>query len=262
MRSHGASGRGYGFNWNISTTAADEGFRVILTNDGVAPTATNELINFMQHTTSRFRLMQGGNLFLNGLSNAVAPSYILSKQTDSSVATLTSVPVALGGTGLTATTVGGILLGTGTTTFSNLAIGANNTVLKSNGTTASWQPITATDEGTYSPTLTVVSNITGTPTASTFHYVVTGNSVHVWGRITLDPTTTATATELGISLPPSWNIIGSVEALIGHATIGTLNETMTVQGDVGNQRATMIGLVTDVSSRTMNVSFILRYTPS
>lgn len=49
-----------------------------------------------------------------------------------------------GGTGLTATTVGGMLLGTSTTAFTNLTIGANNTVLVSNGTTASWAAVPAT----------------------------------------------------------------------------------------------------------------------
>lgn len=46
--------------------------------------------------------------------------------------------VANGGTGLTATTVGGLLLGTSTSAFTNLPIGANTYVLTSNGTTASW----------------------------------------------------------------------------------------------------------------------------
>lgn len=49
-----------------------------------------------------------------------------------------SVPVTDGGTGLTSCTTGDLLLGSGASTLAALAIGASNTVLTSNGTTASW----------------------------------------------------------------------------------------------------------------------------
>jgi len=49
-----------------------------------------------------------------------------------------TLAVTAGGTGLTATTVGGIPVGSSTTAFSNLTIGTNGQVLTSNGTTATW----------------------------------------------------------------------------------------------------------------------------
>ena len=50
----------------------------------------------------------------------------------------TTIAVANGGTGVTATTIGGILVGSSTSAFTNLAIGGSGTVLTSNGTTATW----------------------------------------------------------------------------------------------------------------------------
>ena len=50
----------------------------------------------------------------------------------------TTIAVANGGSGLTATTIGGIHVGSSTSAFTNLAIGTNGQVLTSNGTTATW----------------------------------------------------------------------------------------------------------------------------
>lgn len=66
--------------------------------------------------------------------------------------------LANGKTGLTATTVGGILLGTSTSAFTNLTIGANNTVLTSNGTTASWQAPASAPTTLYSGDGTLAGN--------------------------------------------------------------------------------------------------------
>jgi len=50
----------------------------------------------------------------------------------------TTIAVANGGSGLTATTIGGIYVGSSTSAFTNLTIGGSGTVLTSNGTTATW----------------------------------------------------------------------------------------------------------------------------
>lgn len=50
----------------------------------------------------------------------------------------TAIGSTFGGTGQTTVAVGDILLGTGVNTWGKLAIGSSGTVLKSNGTTASW----------------------------------------------------------------------------------------------------------------------------
>lgn len=77
----------------------------------------------------------------------------------------TDIGVAYGGTGLSATTIGGILVGSSTTAFTNLVIGTNGYVLKSNGTTAVWAADSATVSRVYvtgSTSTTFVLN-TGTP---------------------------------------------------------------------------------------------------
>jgi hypothetical protein len=69
--------------------------------------------------------------------------------TSANALTAGTLPVLAGGTGLVATTVGGIPVGSSTTAFTNLAIGTNGQVLTAGATTASW--ITPTP--TYSPLL-------------------------------------------------------------------------------------------------------------
>lgn len=65
-----------------------------------------------------------------------------------------TLPIANGGTGQTSasaafnalspiTTAGDLIIGNGSNSATRLPIGANNTVLKSNGTTASWQTVSA-----------------------------------------------------------------------------------------------------------------------
>ncbi len=82
----------------------------------------------------------------------------------SGLALVNSLPVTSGGTGLNATTVGGLLVGSSTTALTNLPIGTNTQVLTSNGTTAVWG--TAGGAGTVtSVALTAPSifNVGGSP---------------------------------------------------------------------------------------------------
>lgn len=92
-----------------------------------------------------------------------------------------ALPATKGGTGQSTTAVGDLLVGAATNTFNKLTIGANGTLLKSNGTTASWGTISTTDlsdnsnvaklNGTHtiSGTYTFSNNVTinGTPSANT-----------------------------------------------------------------------------------------------
>ncbi|RTL03495.1 hypothetical protein EKK58_12915 [Candidatus Dependentiae bacterium] len=57
----------------------------------------------------------------------------------------TTIAATAGGTGHETTAVGDLLVGAATNTWNKLTIGANNTFLKSNGTTASWSTIAAAD---------------------------------------------------------------------------------------------------------------------
>ena len=81
-----------------------------------------------------------------------------------------------GGTGQTTTTTGDILIGAGSNTWSKLAIGTNTYVLKSNGTTASWQPNTSVSYGYL--------------TLNCTQYTPIDAETHYWGMLTVNPTTT------------------------------------------------------------------------
>lgn len=142
----------------------------------------------------------------------------------------------------------------------NGSSGNSGDVLQSNGASdPTWVPTTSLNQsGTYAPTLTVVANITGTPSATTFYYQRVGDVFHIWGEITLDPTTTVTLTELGISLPISFSVSNTYQ-IVGSATSFALNETMNVTGDVANARATMKFTPVDVNSRTVGVYIIAKY---
>lgn len=70
-------------------------------------------------------------------------------------------------------------------------------------TTARWRvqaEATALDYGTYTPTLTNTTNITGS-SAYQAQYMRVGNVVTVSGKVDIDPTTTATVAELRMTLP-------------------------------------------------------------
>ena len=76
-----------------------------------------------------------------------------------------TLPVTSGGTGLATSTVGGILIGSASNTYTNLGIGTSGFVLKSNGTTAVWAADSTTVSKVYitgSTSTTFVLN-TGTP---------------------------------------------------------------------------------------------------
>ena len=80
------------------------------------------------------------------------------------------VAVTAGGTGLSSATTGDLIVGSGTNTFTKLAIGSNNQVLTSNGTTATWAAAAA---GGFSNMQVFTSPGTFTTPASTTKIKVT-----------------------------------------------------------------------------------------
>lgn len=141
----------------------------------------------------------------------------------------------------------------------------NSISIQSNGanwiTEAKIESPATYDAGTGAPTLTVVANITGTPTVTTSYYQQIGDVVEQWGEITFDPTTTATDTELRISLLVS-STISNTYQLVGSATSDVLNETMNIKGDVSNGAAVLKCKVVDVNSRTVSYRFKYKYIPA
>lgn len=112
------------------------------------------------------------------------------------------------------------------------------------------------DHGTYTPTLTNVTNVAAS-TAYTCQWMRVGSTVTVSGRVAIDPTAGApTATELGISLPVASNF-ASAEQCGGTAVSPTVaQESAAILADAVNNRASLQYL----ASHTTNESFYFTFT--
>lgn len=94
--------------------------------------------------------------------------------------------------------------------------------------------------GTYTPTLTSVTNIASSTAYST-HYCRIGDMVIVTGRILIDPTASGTATEIGMSLPIASNLTANNE-LGGAGIARTSDAVYAIYGDTANNRAHFEGV--------------------
>lgn len=112
------------------------------------------------------------------------------------------------------------------------------------------------DHGTYTPTLTNVTNVAAS-VAYTCQWMRVGNTVTVSGRVAIDPTAGApTATELGISLPVAATF-ASAEQCGGTAVSPTVaQECAAILADAVNNRASLQYL----ASHTTNESFYFAFT--
>ncbi|CAB4144005.1 hypothetical protein UFOVP470_9 [uncultured Caudovirales phage] len=142
--------------------------------------------------------------------------------------TWNAVPITIpyGGTGQTAMATGDLVVGSGTNTSTRLTIGANNTILTSNGTTATWAaPATSvTTFNTRSGAVTLSSlDVTN---ALTFTPISGNQSITVSGDVTGSGTTAITATlaSTGVTAASYTNASITVDAKgrITAASSGTL----------------------------------------
>lgn len=108
--------------------------------------------------------------------------------------------------------------------------------------------------GTYTPTLTNVANLDAS-TAYQCQYLRVGNTVTVSGLVDVDPTLTATTTQLGISLPVASNL-GAIEDCAGTAACPTIDsQSAAILADATNNRAQMEWKSGDVTNQPMYFSF-------
>jgi hypothetical protein len=114
--------------------------------------------------------------------------------------------------------------------------------------------ITNLVSGTYTPTLTNVTNIAAS-VAFPLQYTRVGSFVTVAGKVEVDPTALV-ASELGISLPIASNFANDYECG-GSANAGAVQQGASITADPANNRATMNFIATDVANRTM--AFIFGY---
>ena len=109
--------------------------------------------------------------------------------------------------------------------------------------------------GVYTPTLTNVTNLDGS-TAFECQYMRVGSSVTVSGRVSVDPTLTATATELGISIPIASNFAGQGDCGGAAFAIGIAGQGAGIRADLTNDRAEMKWVATDVTDQSMFFIFM------
>lgn len=108
--------------------------------------------------------------------------------------------------------------------------------------------------GTYTPTLTNVANLDAS-TAYECQYIRVGNTVTVSGKVDIDPTTTSTSTQLGISLPISSNL-GAQEDCAGTAFASAIaGQGAAILGDATNNRAQLQYIAVDVTNQPMYFTF-------
>lgn len=111
--------------------------------------------------------------------------------------------------------------------------------------------------GVYTPTLTNVANLDAS-TAFQCQYMRVGSVVTVSGKVSVDPTLTATTTQLGISLPIASNI-GAEEDCCGTASAKAISsQVAAILGDATNDRAQMEWKATDITNQAMYFSFTYR----
>lgn len=125
---------------------------------------------------------------------------------------------------------------------------------------ASWQAgYTFTSSGTYTPTLTNVTNVTSSK-AFECMWMQVGNVVHVSGKVQVTATSATTATRLEMSLPSvsgySPDIVDDYD-LNGTAfgTRLTMNEPAGFQGDAADVRAALFYISNHNSQSTFYFTF-------
>lgn len=108
--------------------------------------------------------------------------------------------------------------------------------------------------GTYTPTVTNVANLDGT-TAYECQYLRVGNVITVSGRVDVNPTLTATATQLGISLPVASNF-GALEDCAGTAFAPAIaSQGAGIFADTANDRAMFQYVAGDVTNQAFYFTF-------
>lgn len=111
--------------------------------------------------------------------------------------------------------------------------------------------------GAYTPVLTNVANLSAS-TAYSCQYLRVGAVITVSGHVDVDPVTTATDTQLGISLPIASALANAGECA-GSAWAPTLtSEGGAILGDVVNSRATLQWKAIDVSNAARYFTFQYR----
>lgn len=115
---------------------------------------------------------------------------------------------------------------------------------------------TTTASGTYTPTLTGVTNVSST-TARKCQYMRVGNTVTVAGQLDVIPTSNNTGIVVGLSLPVASNFTTAYECGgAGHSSDVTANaHGASIYADATNNRAEMTYYETHGATDTITFTF-------
>lgn len=141
----------------------------------------------------------------------------------------------------------------------NIVLGAaaDDTTTVSGPATFNANPAGRIVGGVYTPTLTGISNAP-TTTAYECQYMRIGTSCAVSGRLSVDPTSATTATNVGISLPFA-SALTAFQQCAGIACRATVSPLLGyISGDFSNDRA-QLDFVTDATVTNQDFYFIFLY---
>lgn len=110
--------------------------------------------------------------------------------------------------------------------------------------------------GTYSPELTHVTNIAAS-TSFTAQYLRVGNTVHVAGKLQVDPTAAA-ASELGISLPIAVDFSADHQCSGVAFSAAVAGQGAAILADIADDRASMQWIATNMANQVMTYNFMYR----
>jgi hypothetical protein len=117
-----------------------------------------------------------------------------------------------------------------------------------------WTALSTNSSGVYTPTLTDVANLDSS-TAYECQFLKVGNIVTVSGKVDINPTLTATLTQLGISLPVASNF-GASEDCAGVAfASGIAGQGAAILADTANDRAQLEYISSDITDQPMYFTF-------
>lgn len=108
---------------------------------------------------------------------------------------------------------------------------------------------------TYTPTLTNVANLDAS-TAYACQYCRIGSAVIVSGRVDVDPTLTATATQLGVSLPVASDFSAGPQCAGTAFCPAIAGMGSAIEADVTNNRANFRFTATDVTNQGLFFIFL------
>ena len=115
--------------------------------------------------------------------------------------------------------------------------------------------VQASSSGTYTPTLTNVTNVAAS-TAFSCAWIRVGDVVYVSGQVQIDCTLAAsTATELGVSLPVASNIAADQGVAGSSSSDAVASLTARVKGDAVNDRARIVFKAISLTNDTYSFTF-------